>query len=530
MKRLHRSLGMGWLLVFAAAVFVAMPALAEADLARGVVFHDRNGNGVQDPGEPGVEGVRVSNGTDIVETDARGRYEIPVDDDSIIFVLKPRDWMVPVDENQLPQFYYIHKPEGSPELRYAGVAPTGPLPDSIDFPLHAAQEPHEFQMIAFGDTQTRNTKEVDFLARDIIQELIGTDAHFGVTLGDIVFDDLTVFEPLNEAVGRIGVPWVNVIGNHDLNFDVEDHTYATETFQRVYGPPYYAFDYGPVHFMVLDTINWHGDGYNSLLGENQLTFIENNLEAVNPDQLVVLMMHIPINSAEDRGRLFEMLEEYPNLLALAGHWHRAEQFFFDEEDGWTGDRPLHMIIPGMACGGWWTGHYDESGVPHTMMYDGAPNGYGIFTFSGNEYRFRYKAARRPADFQISLHAPGEIAADEAANAHVYANVFAGTERNVVEMRIDEGPWRAMEHYDGEDPNYARLKQAENTIRGAIEEAGVEMPEALGRSIPNPRSSPHLWRASLPGGLEPGGHLIEVRSTDMYNQVDNAHHVLRVTAE
>ena len=47
---------------------------------------------------------------------------LEVSDDTILFVIKPRGFMTPVDENRLPKFYYIHKPHGSPEgLKYAGV-------------------------------------------------------------------------------------------------------------------------------------------------------------------------------------------------------------------------------------------------------------------------------------------------------------------------------------------------------------------------------------------------------------------------
>ena len=29
-------------------------------------------------------------------------------------------------------------------------------------------------------------------------------------------------------------------------------------FERVYGPAYYSYDYGSVHFLVLDDVNWIG--------------------------------------------------------------------------------------------------------------------------------------------------------------------------------------------------------------------------------------------------------------------------------
>ena len=175
------------------ATFLGLGTLAvQADLARGVVYHDQNRNGQRDQGEPGVSGVQVSNQLEISTTDEEGRWELPSDEDVTFFVIKPRDWMTPVNAHQLPRFFYTHKPAGSPDQSFPGIAPTGPLPSSIDFPLIQAQEPEKFEAVFFGDPQPRNVREVEYIGHDVVEELIGTSAKFGVTLGDIVFDDLAV--------------------------------------------------------------------------------------------------------------------------------------------------------------------------------------------------------------------------------------------------------------------------------------------------------------------------------------------------
>ena len=514
--------------VFTLCLLACLMPVQAQEVARGVVFHDANENGVLDEGEEGIPGVRVSNGREVVVTDDEGRYEIPVDDDTIVFVLKPRDWMTPVNGDQLPQFHYIHKPEGSPDFRFAGVEPTGPLPESIDFPLVRSEEPERFDAIFFGDTQPRNLAEVEYIAHDVVADLIGTDAAFGVTLGDIVFDDLDMFEPLNGAIGQIGIPWYNVIGNHDINFCAEDNALSTETFQRVYGPPYYAFEYGPVQFIALNTVWWHGDRYTSRLGEEQLAFYRNVLDTLDREQLVVLLMHIPIVSTDERADVYELLSEFPNRLVLAGHWHRLQHFFIDEENGWPGEEPLHMVIPGMVCGGWWSGHHDEYGIPHATMYDGAPNGHAVFTFDGTDYSFEYISARRPRDFQIAVYAPNAVTRDKAAETVIMANVFAGSERNTVEMRLGEtDDWITMERIGAPDPNYVRLKEEEEAIRAALNEHDIAIPDMLGRAIPAPRDSSHLWRAMLPVAPVIGIHTIHVRSTDMFGQVHEGRRIIRI---
>ncbi|MFM7741534.1 MAG: metallophosphoesterase N-terminal domain-containing protein, partial [Planctomycetota bacterium] len=74
---------------------VALPAVvassepAKTQVARGVVFHDTNGDGKRDAGDRPISDVKVSNGLDIVRTDAEGRYELPLGDEGQVFVIKP---------------------------------------------------------------------------------------------------------------------------------------------------------------------------------------------------------------------------------------------------------------------------------------------------------------------------------------------------------------------------------------------------------------------------------------------------------
>ena len=117
-------------------------------------------------------------------------------------------------------------------------------------------EPDQFRAVFFGDPQPTSQTQIDYIANDVVAELVGTDAKFGVTLGDIMFDDLSLFGSLNRTVALIGIPWYNVIGNHDVNREAKLDHLSDETFERVYGPPYYSYDYGKVHFIVLDNVDW----------------------------------------------------------------------------------------------------------------------------------------------------------------------------------------------------------------------------------------------------------------------------------
>jgi hypothetical protein len=512
---------------FGVMLLTALPPVLAEQIARGVVFHDRNGNGLRDPGDPGLAGMRVSNGMQVVMTNEQGQYELPIEGDAVIFLLKPRDWTPPLNEQNLPQFYYIHRPDGSPRhLQYAGVEPTGPLPDSIDFPLHPAEEPEQFRVVVWADPQVSTPRMLDLLQRDVIPELVGVDAAFGVSLGDIAWDNLDYFPLINKAVAHIGIPWYNVIGNHDLNFD---HT-SPETFIRHYGPSWYAFDYGPVHFIALDNTRSDGNpdtrGYSSALGPEQVAFFRNNLRDVPQDRLVVLMMHVNLTAslreAEDQTReFFSLFEGREHVVAIAGHNHRNLFTWFGGEQGWPNEQPLYLRVAGAVSGNWWRGPYDEFQMPFAMMRDGAPRGYFFFTFSGNQWSYRFKATRRPDDHQMHLHFPRQVPRDALADTEVLANVYGGNDRSTVEMRIGQGEWILMERTPRPDPYYELLYD--------LQERHKEMYRALPglASQGPPMNSTHLWRAPLPANLPAGSHLVTVRSTDMFGQTFIHHRPLRI---
>lgn len=520
-----------------AAFVVGQPANAQDTVyAEGVVFHDRNGSGQRDEGDPGVPDVRVSNGREVTVTDENGRWRLPLEGDrTTLFVIKPSGWRTPLSGDNLPRFHYIHDPEGSPDLTYEGIAPTGALPDSIDFPLEPQEEPSELRVLMCGDPQPRNGREVAYVAQSAVPELAEADADFGVSLGDIMFDNLDYFEPLNEAMGLAGKPWYNVLGNHDLNFDVPDNERANDTFMRVYGPTYYAFEYGPVHFMILNNVEWMGEAsdggtgnYRGAILERQLEFVRNELEHVPQDTLSVIMMHIPLDSPDtdnersntvDREELYRILEDRPNLVTLAAHRHWHGHLFLGEENGWRGEKPLHHIIMGTLCGSWFRGAPNEQGVPVAMMADGTPRGYAVFNFADQNYSMDgYKVIGAEADHQMHIEAPNVIARDEVEETEVYVNVYNGCERSEVRFREGaNGAWRDMERTVEPDPRYVWLHERDQ---------GVESPYL---NPSNPYNCYHLWRIALPADLPEGTHMLEVEATDMFGNIHRGSRPIRVTA-
>src|SRR5690606_21948103 len=138
-----------------------------------------------------------------------------------------------------------------------------------------------------------------------------------------------------------------------------------------------------------------------------------------------------------------------------------------------------------------------------------------------QWSLRFKATGRPADEQMHLHAPAEVAADRLAETEILANVWAGNDRSVTEMRVAGGDWVGMKLVRRPDPYYARLYELQEQFKAEYER--LPGSDTQGQPV----DSTHLWSATLPSTLEPGSHLIEVRSEDMFGRITHDAAVLRV---
>ena len=490
-------------------------------LATGHVFLDTNNDGRFSDDEKPLAGIRVSNGKEIVLTDEAGAWQLPFDEDAIFFLIKPTGYQAKLSKTKLPQFFYIHKPNGSPRLRFPGSKPTGNLPESIDFPLHRIEEPESFRVLLFGDPQPRNVQEVDYIAHDVVSQLIGNTegATFGVSLGDIAFDDLSTFEPLNQAIALIGIPWYNVIGNHDLNLDARTRKDVNETFEATYGPTYYSFDYGKVHFVVLDNIDWQTyrlrKGFFPNFGERQLEFLKRDLELIPESQMVVLLMHVPFLECEDHQAVFRLIENRPLCVSVSSHRHVHDHQFFGEKEGWRGKKNHHHIVNVTVCGSWWSGAKNDRGIPHATMPDGAPNGYSVMSFADGDYALDFRGAGIAAAEQMLIELPDAIHSDK--DSELFVNVFNGSSKSTVEYAIDDSnAWSELSRKEVTDPNFVRIQRWESQVKPPIQP-----------KLSKPRVSTHLWGGKIAGSVGKGTHLLRVRTTDMHGRVYYSQRSFRV---
>ncbi len=413
---------------------------AAPEVVRGVVFHDLSRDGARQDDEPGIAGVIVSNGREAVRTGPDGAYELPVFDNMTVMVTKPGGYATPTTADGVPRFFYHHKPEGTPqELRYGGLAPTGPLPAEISFPLVRQPESDQFSCIAMGDTQPYSNDEVGYVRDGVLDTILSrdlTDARCMLLLGDVMGDDLGLLPRFMDTMSVAGLPQYYIHGNHDFDFDAADDADSADSWRATYGPNFYAFEIGEVFFVALDNVVFPctaeearpGDRercgstegnpiYNGRVTEQQMQWLESTLALVPEDRLIVLMHHIPFVSFADadtgRHQTDNLAEIHALIgsrpaLSLSGHTHTFEYLAAGEWfEGWQEQvgvtrLPFDHIVGGAPSGNWFFGDLGFEGTPLAFARGGTPPGFMVLDFDGAEYRMTFHAANQPADRQMAL--------------------------------------------------------------------------------------------------------------------------------
>ncbi|WP_269524507.1 calcineurin-like phosphoesterase family protein [Coraliomargarita parva] len=469
----------------------------------GLVFADSNANGVLDPGERGIPDIAVSNGREVLRTDAAGKYAFESVASGFVFVIQPNGWDLPPQDETHPRFY----------------RPVTSEVDHCDFGLISVPEKTSVQALLLADTQTSDEGDVDFLKRSTVQTILATGLQFdfGVTLGDVVNDRLDLLPAIHEALRPIGIPQYYVNGNHDLDFDAENTPDSVASFEALFGPSNFAFECGPALFVGLNDIIYPVDAngrrtYTGGLEPVQFEWLENLLALTPLDQPLVLMVHIPFFQPgverrdefrkADKLRLFELLKGRPNVMFLSGHTHYQRHYFHDAADGWGGDAAIHEYNVAAACGSFWSGPLNADGIPVSTMWDGTPPGFGILKVDADGFSTEYFPTNHPADFQIGIYTPEAVPARKGWISF-YANVFDGHDGWNIEARTSENaPWKPMRRILASDPSYVAAFLAQGEADAA----------PLARRLPDPVICFHLWRGYLPGDLDAGTTTLTVRAT------------------
>lgn len=284
------------LLFVATTALVAQSLAAQPALERvrtpvhvqGVVFIDRNNNGTHDANESGVAGVAVSDQIDVAVSDSAGRFALDAAGYGIVFVTQPNGYAV-----------------RGPFWRRAVAG------QELSFPLSALGSMATFTFVHASDTHV--SPESAPRMRRLKSLVDSLRPAFLLISGDLVRDALRT--PESEARGyydlfvreleRFTVPVFTVPGNHEI-FGIERHRslvssehplYGKRFYRSVLGPNYYSFEYGGVHFLGLDTVDYDDLWYYGHLDSLQLTWMKRDVERLPAGMPVVTFNHIPMVSA-----------------------------------------------------------------------------------------------------------------------------------------------------------------------------------------------------------------------------------------
>jgi hypothetical protein len=355
-------------------VLLPILALVASQDLSGTVFLDRNGNGARDAGEPGVAGVVVSDQDTVVRTSADGGYRLRAGGGhGLIFVSAPTGYRV------LGEFWRT-----SANVERGGGA----------FALASAPTQRSFTFVHASDTHiSEQSAPRTRRLREMVDSL---HPAFVLITGDLVRDALRVGE--TEARGYYDLfsrersafraPVYTVPGNHEI-FGIERQLSKVEPshplfgkamYRSYFGPDYYSFNVGGVHFVGLNTVDIHDGWYHGHVDSLQLRWLERDLAALPAGTPVVTFDHIPFYSTADElggyadgppaptlieiggKRVFRhvvanadtvlaLLARQQHLLALGGHVHIGERLRYVRDGQETRFENSPAIVGPSTTGG-----------------------------------------------------------------------------------------------------------------------------------------------------------------------------------
>ena len=364
-------------------------------------------------GGQGVAGVAVSDGYEVVLTDAEGRYTMTSDKkNGYVFFTLPGGYEPMLTDGFMPQFWQLLD------------SPDTAIPEVHDFTLRRVD--NDRHIVIFGaDTHlARRNSDRALFKKGFLASLkseaenAGDVPVYSVLLGDLTWDVFWTQNDynLNDYMADMKswdypVTLWPVIGNHDHDPSVPASATtdfdASDLWRKVVCPNYYSFNLGKVHYVVLDDINYlnqaedgatYSEGvvgsrnYTGYVTAEQLSWLNKDLDLVDSNTPVVVCLHIPawgIASSfgtyarlDNTYTLCTALRRFRKVHFVSGHTHCNYSVHPVSYSNIT----EHNLAS--VCGTLWRG----AGLSgHNVCHDGSPAGYSLWTVNGNSLRWVYKS-------------------------------------------------------------------------------------------------------------------------------------------
>ena len=284
-------------------VFFCAFAAANAFVYEGQVFSDRNGNGVCDGSDMCLSGVSVSDGMNVTETDAEGKFSLP--------------------GHERARFVFVTVPSGykTDNAHYQKITPGKNVYDFALKPYDACigtDGSHSFVQVT--DTEIFNTDNNGEWVDNVRECAKNAGAAFIVHTGDICYENGLKSHIGLMNTGNMGVPVYYGIGNHDL----VKGKYGEELFESIYGPAWYSFDVAGTHYVMLPMLS--GDFKPSYTRSDVAAWLANDLSHISADTPVVIFSHNLLTYGDsfiyegDNGQNVD-LDAYNLRAWIYGHIH-----------------------------------------------------------------------------------------------------------------------------------------------------------------------------------------------------------------
>lgn len=354
-------------------------------------------------GDKPLKGVVISDGVEVVSTNADGIYQMKsAKKYGYVFISIPSGYEV-ATEGVLPANHVLLKQNASTAER-------------VDFRLFEAGDQTNHTMLVFGDMHLaggRNNdsqwfREFCLEVNDYINSH-SSDKVYAVTLGDMTwdyywYDRKYQFLQYLDDVKQVGdLTIFHTIGNHDHDMNLPGDFENAVQFTKEVAPDYYSFNIGKVHYVVLDNILSTSKGggkndrkYNELVTNEELAWLAKDLSYVSKSTPVVVTMHATTSNLDteaNRTALFGCLAGYDQVHFLTGHTHQVAN---RKSSNWYD----HNC--GAVCADWWDCVYKSDGKVH-IGTDGAPGGYEIFDITGTEFKWQFKGTKMNKDIQFRTY-------------------------------------------------------------------------------------------------------------------------------
>lgn len=444
------------LLILSVAISLNLYA-AEKRVLKGKVLCD----------EVGVANVIVTDGENFTTTDDKGHYKLESEEDKgLVYITIPAGYTVK-SKNSVPMFW--HKIKGG---------------NDYDFTLIKKEQDdthHGFVVIA--DPQIWHKKEFPALQEgmnDIRKSVNGYKIPFhGICCGDVISYDHSFYEQYNAIAAESELTFFSTPGNHDMTLYGRTHETSTRLWEETFGPTYYSFNVGKVHYVMLNDNFYIGRDYFYIgyLDEKQMAWLEKDLSYVEEGSTVVVALHIPTTcSKSDREQfkydniagvmtnakaLHKMLEPYKAHI-LSGHTHTTSNQIIS-------DNLYEHVIPALS-GAWWQG---------PLCTDGTPRGYGIFEVNGDKVKWIYKSTGHADNYQMILYTGKDYS---KFRGDLVASVWACDDNWVVEASFDGAAPVKMTRFSSLDPIAKKLYSSN---------------KGMDHSYVYPSEGDHFYRVEIP---------------------------------